>query len=269
MSSNSEAAVLLSEVAHGGKLYPAPSQQFSDCLYNFAPEPTRFYNALSNKGFTLNYVDEDVRYLNIPDLEHLAIAMICFCDIPTERSRILPHLGQYGRYGIGISKSWGVARGVQPVHYLSIGSPFCDDLREAYDAASSICDICVPGSPEDTVSAFLTTTLAYAKPTYEERDDHKYYRRGYSYEDECEWRFVPRNLPGLNPVFRCQSDDLLDNYSHTLRMPETFLLRFEYQDITDLILPPGSAVDEMVRFIGGLSVDDVAKESLKMKIRTL
>ena len=182
-------------IARGGVLVkPSPSHQFSDCLYNFSGAPDRFYAALEKGGFTLNYVVEDVKYLGVEGLERLAIAMLCFCDIPTERHRMLPHLEQYGRFGIGLTKNWGIRHGVQPVHYLSSGSPYCEDLREAFAAAMEIHRAHVDGSPEAIVSSFLATTLAYVKPTYEERPDNGDYTLGYSFEDECEWRFVPRDL---------------------------------------------------------------------------
>lgn len=246
---------------------PAPplSQQYSDCLYNFSNKPERLYASLQHKGFTLNYVEESFRYLNILGLNTLAFPMVCFCDIPVERHRILPHISRYGRYGIGLSKEWGTRMGVQPVHYLIENSPFCNDLGEAFAAAESLSNDLSSNSAGDVLASFLITTLAYAKPAYEYSDRNTLR----SYEDECEWRFVPKDLKDFRFFIKDPSRELLYTFRQALWRPETYLLEFDYSDITDLIVPPGRAVDELLRLIYGLPIDDVTRESLKMKVRTI
>jgi hypothetical protein len=44
-----------------------------------------------------------------------AIPMVCFCDLPL--SLIKKHVEEYGGYGIGLNKTWGVKNGVAPVIY--------------------------------------------------------------------------------------------------------------------------------------------------------
>ncbi len=42
--------------------------------------------------------------------------MTCFCDIPL--SRITEHTQFYGKYGIGMTKEWGLKNGLNPVVYF-------------------------------------------------------------------------------------------------------------------------------------------------------
>lgn len=104
------------------------SKQYSDNLYHFAKMPDRIISALVHKGFTLNYVVEDLSFLNIEQVSSIAFPMICFCDIALEETRLKPHRDQYGSYGIGLSKKWGMKNGVQPVHYILSTSPFAQDF---------------------------------------------------------------------------------------------------------------------------------------------
>jgi len=44
-----------------------------------------------------------------------ATPMVCFCDLPL--SLIGKHLEEYGHFGIGLDKKWGIKNGVAPVIY--------------------------------------------------------------------------------------------------------------------------------------------------------
>ena len=43
--------------------------------------------------------------------------MISFCDIPI--TLLDEHTSRYGVYGIGLSKDWGIKRGVTPTMYIA------------------------------------------------------------------------------------------------------------------------------------------------------
>lgn len=257
----------LSKHLSSGKLSPVHSEQFSDCLYNFSKTPERIFEALRRSGFTLNYVVEDFTYLNINSLDRIAFPMICFCDILMEQHRILPHIKFYGGYGIGLSKHWGLRRGVQPVHYLIPNSPFSSDLKEAYRAADSVTNDCLSDDSSRILSDFILTTLAYVKPTYGKLspDDER------CFEDECEWRFMPSDLPDLPTAIPSPSESTLRNYRGTLWRPQTYPLKFALSDITDLIVPSEREVDSLLGLINELPSDSqegaVEKERLKAKIR--
>jgi hypothetical protein len=45
-----------------------------------------------------------------------AASMVCFCDLPL--SLIKSHLNEYGQFGIGLKKQWGINHGVSPVFYI-------------------------------------------------------------------------------------------------------------------------------------------------------
>ena len=238
-----------------------PSVQHSDNLYHFNRKPTRLLNALKSGGFTLNYVEEDFSFLGLSQIQKVAFPMMCFCDIVSDE-RIKPHMSNYGHWGIGLSKAWGKRAGIQPVHYLIPESPFFRDLITALDIALNIDEAEI--TPEmEILSDFLVTTLAYSKPTYGTMNN-----KLYCFEDECEWRYIPSNLPdGLETILVNPNNDLLTNHRGTIWFAKTCLLRFEYADITDIFVPDDPSVTTMTEAINALPIDSRNKERLRNSVR--
>lgn len=56
----------------------------------------------------------------------LVIPMVCTCDIPL--SEIKFHQEKYGKYGIGLNKTWAKAQGFTPILYVSDKSDICNRL---------------------------------------------------------------------------------------------------------------------------------------------
>lgn len=239
-----------------------PSKQYSDSLFHFTKDPELIAKPLQRCGFTLNYVREDFTYLGISGLSSVAFPMLCFCDILDERARLRPHEMNYGGFGIGLKKTWGRHKGVQPVHYLVPGSPFVKDLQAAFDIALQLDESESP-SGERGVSDFLVTTLAYAKPVWGLDGEGK----DYCFEDECEWRYVPSDLHGLPPFIPEPTDGMLANYRQTIWRPETFLLTFSYADVDSILVPTDEDVRRFIAIINELDATDDEKDMLKTKLR--
>lgn len=239
-----------------------PSKQYSDSLFHFVKDSKLIMLPLQRRGFTLNYVREDFSYLGIPGISSVAFPMLCFCDILEERARLQPHEVNYGKFGIGLKKTWGRDKGVQPVHYLMSGSPFVKDLQSAFGIALQLDESDSP-SGERGVSDFLVTTLAYAKPVWGLNDKGE----NYCFEDECEWRYVPSNLDGIPPFIPEPTDGMLENYRKTIWRPETFLLPFSYEDVDSIMVPTDEDIKRFIAIINALDATDDEKDMLKTKLR--
>lgn len=127
---------------------------------------------------------------------NFAVPMVCFCDIPL--SRLTEHVTTYGRFGIGLTKEWGMAKGLTPVLYCHSRSDLIDVLGHNSYTIDYLRDQEGPSlskNTEDSLDVILWNTAflsCFMKPYI-----GSFYRRGELLEDvrfydEMEWRYVPR-----------------------------------------------------------------------------
>lgn len=125
----------------------------------------------------------------------LAIPMVCTCDIPL--SEISFHQKKYGKYGIGLKKSWAKKNGFTPVLYLSDKSDLYKRLCD-YSTNNLLQPLIMPISLLN--EEYL---LYYAKRSVGTDADRE--RMGLSkkpkFINEREWRYVPLDKAGIHMWF--------------------------------------------------------------------
>lgn len=82
----------------------------ADTLFHFTDRLENIISILEN-GFYPRYCMEQINE------KEIAIPIVCFCDIPL--SQIKNHINNYGKYGIGLKKEWGIENGLNPVFYAN------------------------------------------------------------------------------------------------------------------------------------------------------
>lgn len=88
----------------------------SSNLYHFTREK-KFLKSILENGFYPRTSIENLSFLmHNYTRAFIGVPMVCFCDIPI--NLIEEHTNQYGRYGIGLSKEWGIRNGLNPVQYI-------------------------------------------------------------------------------------------------------------------------------------------------------
>ena len=94
----------------------------------------------------------------------------------------------YGYYGIGLNKEWGIKQGIQPIQYINPNSNLCRDFSEIFNNAFKI-------SAEERdkfqqYNNYLLHALFYMKPLEGEMlvQGNKFARR--NFHDEKEWRYL-------------------------------------------------------------------------------
>jgi hypothetical protein len=218
---------------------------------------------LADESFLAHDCLEDVSWIRSRK-QHISFAATCFCDIPL--SKISRHIEFYGSYGLGLTKSWGTANGLNPVLYLNTKSPLKFCLRTLFEHADREYE--AVGS-----DAYLKAIelAAYVKP-YEgvlKKDGVEIQKRFY---DESEWRYVPHGNYG-------NTDHLDQSIEHptTSAMDKSgskkfrHRLKFSQADVKYIFVPTSNDVGEMLSHLqtihSGLPQSDLAL--LATKIVTL
>ncbi len=83
--------------------------------------------------------------------------MVCFCDIPL--SRISDHVNFYGQYGLGMTREWATANGLNPILYLAGENSIMAELRKLNDHANAVEKTKIPLAKET-----MRYVYAHTKP---------------------------------------------------------------------------------------------------------
>lgn len=216
---------------------------------------------------------------------HVAIPMVCFCDMPL--SNISDHVEVYGHYAIGFNKRNLIKQYhpiLNPVNYIISAQQFkiVEQLRKAVKqmaATSGEYTEKLPFSFND--ACYL---LGYMKPfsnnaNFSSRDYYEYYK-------ECEWRLL---LP-VNSCFdtgevynwiwnQAEFKEWEKTYKESGKLIESNLpiMEFDANDIEIIVLKDKRDIPVMMNFIteemnslgGHKYIDDYQRFLLLTKIRCL
>ncbi len=142
--------------------------------------------------YTLNPVDKEAASKRRPPMR--AAPMVCFCDLPL--SLIRKHLEEYGPYGIGLDKKWGLKNGVAPVIYTHVNARTRQPVsRLTVEAVKS----------NETVVSDLDVLTAYTKPYVGPAWRNGSVKPRVRFYDEREWRYIPV-IRGVDPLFLDRED---------------------------------------------------------------
>lgn len=158
----------------------------SSVLFHFSKSLDNIVDILTS-GFYPHYCPEylfgptyeaDARN-NIPPSH--AAPMVCFCDLPL--SLIKKHLADYGQFGIGLEKQWGISNGVAPVFYTHDLAQTYIPLSQRFWAAKD--------QNDSKAKQDLEMLMAYTKPFHGNAWRNGNSQLDVPFYDEREWRYVP------------------------------------------------------------------------------
>lgn len=158
----------------------------SNTLFHFTNSIDNLLNILRNEfspHYCLEYLGEsEWKRLHQPDR---LIPLVSFCDLPL--FLIKSHLKFYGSYGIGLTKDWGITRGVTPVYYVHKNSPLHEIAYEPLGVGDEDFGTSYNFLKFNQVWSTHDYAKLYQGPAWrknEQIDDIRFY-------NEREWRFVP------------------------------------------------------------------------------
>lgn len=179
------------------------------------------------------------------DKIEFAYPVVCFCDIPL--SQVKEHINVYGNYGIGLSKTWGITNGLNPVLYIETTSNLAININDIFDY------IILLTKQKNTEKAGLSFKQILKHIKSYEGDFNKNGRvyPSYRFYNEREWRYLPEIIESLNKVgFNHYETRLAFNKRY-----EHLRLRFTPEDIKYIIIENEAEIGEMIRIIRNLKGD--------------
>lgn len=213
----------------------------SNSLFHFTDSAENLISILKNNAFHPRQCLEDfgmfqfVKSRNLAsDMKEFAIPMVCFCDIPL--SKIKHHLSVYGKYGLGLKKTWGIKNGISPILYLHPSS----------ETTSLLNKLLVFNYESDQIKDLLYKFLRFTKPYEGEFFKTNSFVR---YYDEREWRYVPELKFSNSERPWMTKEDFLDEIkrserNHWLSQVEN-RLTFEISDLSYIVVEKEKHVASM------------------------
>ena len=244
-----------------------PSFIQADTLFTFTSQLDFLIPYITNSCLYPRFCDEDISYLEIPDIKKIYIPMKCFCDINLHR--ISQHLDWYGYFGLAFSKEWGMRKGIQPIQYINPYSELRKDFTSLFSKALQS-DYSPNNELENQLKDYMLHELLYYKPyegNMKNRRTKETERKCFT--DECEWRFIP-NLSGtgFSQIYYDPNinADIINDISNSLeKLPQT-ALHFEYSDLKYIIIEDVSDFVRLVEVIDSINEKKTVKDELISKI---
>jgi hypothetical protein len=171
----------------------------ANTLFHFTKNVDNLESILRNE-FYPRYCLEDwsVVFPEVPEIQEIAIPMVSFCDIPL--SQIKNHVKHYGPYALGLTKDWGIKKGICPVLYTHRKAKSAAHFKEII--INTLGGMRKHSKPEfkiisDDWSQFMQFLKLYKGRLWR---DGKYLKNKITFYDEREWRFCPNILISNKPI---------------------------------------------------------------------
>ena len=241
-------------------------KQSANALFRFTTKLEYIESILENKAFMPRYNEESIDYLKLNQLEKIAFPMVCFCDISI--SKIRNHCEDYGKYGIGMNKKWGINKNIQPIHYINENSELIKDFSYLFNKLKED-----ENSDFDEYRNYLLSYLFFIKPLQGEMRKLGDYTKK-NFHDENEWRYVPKMKDTELPPALIQKSHLNDksykSYSSGIKESNQLWLEFEYEDIKYIFGESEFDKQELMKFIDiSLGIEKYDKYNWVSKIEVI
>jgi len=191
-------------------------------------------------------------------MDRIAFPVVCFCDIPL--GRISEHVGFYGKYGLGMSRTWALENNLNPVFYISPAAPLGESFITTI--TSGLRSDRTENEEDKKVTEHLKFMLAHTKPL-----SGKMIRRGDTTERdfylENEWRRVPdiAGIPLALVEESYENAERRSGYDASLR--EQAALEFAPEDVRYLFVETDNDIPHLVDFIN-TALTRFSSDSLKI-----
>jgi len=177
--------------------------------------------------------------------------MVSFCDL--RLSEVSDHMKAYGKYGIGMSKTWANSNGLNPVCYLNTPCRLNDNLIGAIDDFFKHLNNIQSVSQHQAMStAYMNLMDMYR---YIKNYEGELWRNGilknpnFRFANEREWRYVPSLIGDLFPFVPLSAINTSAKKATANARYASSPLEFGPSDIRYIIVRKDSERDEIIKKI--------------------
>jgi len=221
---------------------------------------------LSSQGLFAQYSDEHFEDI-FPEKSNFRfnyIPMISFCDLTImQLSGDSKHRENFGEYGIGLTKEWGIRNKVSPVIYVHEKSQPSNQLQQLYKLLYNFPKNKNYSDGITGIKRELVDSIKYFKP-YKGRW-HKGIRidntlPDLNYYNEREWRFCPSlNEYQVLSAIKRYNKKKKEAFNSELK---TKLIKFDSDDIKFIVIKDKSEKNGFVKIIEKMSIKTKQKNEL-------
>ena len=227
---------------------------------------------LSSQGFFAQYSEEHFEDI-LPETSIYRVTLIpliSFCDLTImQLTRDSVHTTDFGNYGIGLTKNWGIEKRVSPVVYVHKNS---QPSTQLYNLIKHFRKYDKEHEAEEVISLArreLIDFFKFIKPyqgKWQKGKEIPIGKEDIIYYNEREWRYSPplsqsKVLSGIKPITK----KLQGKLNVALRKK---IIRFAPEDIKFIIIKEKNEIDELIRTINAMKITRKEKNELITKIIT-
>ena len=244
------------------------SKQNANALFTFMDKFIYLKNILKTKLIFPRYCRENIEYLRLNNLPEIAFPMKCFCDIFI--NKLYTHMNLYGKYGIALSKEWGLKNQIQPVQYINNSSFIINSIQDLYNHTRTlrIENEFISDKSKDVkyMENILYDRLRFIKPIYGDMYRGNTPFNNLNFHDEHEWRYVLKTDDENVYPYITEFNDLYSLSEDLTKNPD-YGLKIDSDDIKYLIVKSKTDRKDLINFIiNDCSYDEMEKYILISKI---
>lgn len=177
------------------------------------------------------------------------IPMVSFCDLKMTQIT-QQHIKDFGKFGIGLNKNWGVKNNLSPVLYVHENSNTTKHINTIFGLASELKANKLSVKNMRTFRAELLKILTFTKPYKSYYQRNKRRKIAINHYDEREWRYLadfvdPNIISGQKDR---ENSKLLAYVKQKISQPKRFL-KFGADDIKYFVVKDTDTLQEVVRKI--------------------
>lgn len=220
----------------------------ADYLFHFTPVKESLINILRNH-FRPFYCMEKLSYLDLKNSNkeyfEMAFPLVCFCDIP--KSLQETHRKKFGRYGIGLDKTWGIKNRLTPIIYTHRNTILSSNLIYLIKLYPELENkYRIPENELYGLKNHISFLMMHYKP-YEgyayNKDENRFDEEIIRFYDEREWRYIPINCDGLKlKLERDEYESISKLKEENEKIQKCNKLDFQIPDIKYLYLKDESEI---------------------------